>query len=305
MLSGDEPKQVTITIPQPPKISNATTAAKPATPATPPATGAATSPAAMTPAPETSAPKPAANPTIGHARVTSVPRGATITVDGATDPAWVTDMTVKDLKPGSHEFIVAKDGYVTQKLIQNVRAGETTSFTAVLVISGATLKISSVPDGANIFLDGKKTDQTTPADVHVDAGSHKIVVRKPGFREENTMVDVKDGDTYPFAPTMESNKAGGNNNNNQNNSVQVPPRLEQMLQRATQAGKGVLALITNPPGATLASNGQDWGKTSPFFGPLAPGTYHVTISMAGYRSQQRDIIIEAGKYNQVTVKLNP
>ena len=247
--------------------------------------------------------KTPAKPTTGAARVTSIPRGAKVTVDGVSNDAWVTDFTAKDLKPGSHEFTISKDGYVPQKMVQNITVGNTATFTAVLVVQGAVVTVNSDPDGANIVLDGKPTGQQTPADVKVDAGSHKIMVRKPGFREENTMVDLKDGESYKYAPTLESMRGGSGGNARAQFNPQQLVRFEQMMQNARKQGKGVVVVISEPAGATITSNGQAWPAPTPFMGPLTPGTYHVTVSLAGYRSVQKDIMVEAGKASQNNVKL--
>ncbi len=245
--------------------------------------------------------KSSAKPITGAARVTSIPRGASVAIDGDINDAWVTDFTAKDLKPGSHEFTISKDGYVPQKMIQNITVGNTASFTAILVVQGAVVSINSDPSGANIVLDGMPTGQQTPADIKVDSGSHKIMVRKPGFREENTTVDLKDGDTYKYSPTLESMKSGGGNAGGQAN-LQQQARFEQMIQNASKLGKGVVIIVTNPPGATISSNGKDWPKPTPFMGTLAPGSYHVTVALTGYKTVQKDITVEAGKASQNNFK---
>lgn len=50
-----------------------------------------------------------------------------------------------------------------------------------------TLKVNSVPEGARIYLDGKKTGLVTPATIEgIQEGKHKITVRLRGMRVRNT-----------------------------------------------------------------------------------------------------------------------
>ena len=78
-----------------------------------------------------------------------------------------------------------------------------------------------------------------------------------------------------------------------------------MLQNASKASKGVVVVITNPVGANISSNGLNWSHPTPYLGPLAPGIYHVSISLQGYQTVQRDITVEVGKAAAVNVQLKP
>lgn len=42
---------------------------------------------------------------------TSNPAGASIRLDGASDPTWVTPYTISDIAPGTHRIVFAKEGY--------------------------------------------------------------------------------------------------------------------------------------------------------------------------------------------------
>jgi hypothetical protein len=42
---------------------------------------------------------------------TSTPAGASIRLDGESDPAWVTPYTIADIAPGTHQVVFYKQGY--------------------------------------------------------------------------------------------------------------------------------------------------------------------------------------------------
>ena len=42
---------------------------------------------------------------------TSTPTGASIRLDGESDPTWVTPYTIADIAPGTHEVVFYKQGY--------------------------------------------------------------------------------------------------------------------------------------------------------------------------------------------------
>jgi hypothetical protein len=49
----------------------------------------------------------------GQITVDSTPQGAQVQLDGATDPTWVTPLSVSSLDPGPHSITISKSGYVT------------------------------------------------------------------------------------------------------------------------------------------------------------------------------------------------
>ena len=105
--------------------------------AQPGATAGTEQPASVpaTPAPKTEARKPerraepAVKPTpalkYGKIFVSSSPQGAQITVDGRSDPDWVTPRTVEGLAAGSHTVILSREGFSPARRSIAVEAGRT------------------------------------------------------------------------------------------------------------------------------------------------------------------------------------
>jgi hypothetical protein len=59
---------------------------------------------------------------------------------------------------------------------------------------GGTLMLSSVPAGAAIFIDGRRWNQNTPAQIALRPGTYKITLEKDGARVAES-VEIRNGST--------------------------------------------------------------------------------------------------------------
>lgn len=69
-------------------------------------------------------------------------------------------------------------------------------------------------------------------------------------------------------------------------------------------GKGHLIINTIPAGASVSVNGSSIG-TSPVTVDVDPGTYAISISLAGYNNASTSVTIEAGSTHTLNVSLTP
>lgn len=214
---GANPAEVT-----PPSVATNPPASSTQTPSTP--TGAEatkpnpqaptnpTAPATQPPAAETTPPAPAAvtkaetpvAPTAasktGKLMVESNVRGAHISLDGETDPAWVTPHTFADLSPGRHEIFVAMDGYNPASQNVHVNVGRTSTARLNLaeaapvkptpsqppaqpaadsgLADNATIIIETRPGAYEIQVDGKPAG-TSPARATISPGEHTYTIKCP------------------------------------------------------------------------------------------------------------------------------
>jgi serine/threonine-protein kinase len=240
----------------------------------------------------------------GEARITSSPAGAKITIGGASQAKWITPYTLAQLQPGKYDVTVAKAGYVSQTKEITVTGGKQASATFELVQAGSTINVTSEPAGASIFLDGRATGKSTPAILNVDRGKHNIEVRKAGFSEENTNINLTDGETYSFAPTLVSKNAT------------AQQKAEQRQRRGgffgkifggggqkMPAGKGLVVVRSTPGGATVMRNGRPTEGVTPLRVPLDPGNYSITLRLDGYKNSQQTFNVTAGKTTEVNAVL--
>jgi type II secretory pathway pseudopilin PulG len=217
----------------------------------------------------------------GELKFASQPDGARVEVDGWSEPTWVTPFTASNLAAGPHRVVFSKAGFSPETRAVEVAAGKSDSVSAQLRPAVSTLHINSTPLNAAIWVDGKDTGRTTPADISVEKGEHRILVRKQGYKDAiATPKPLAEGESYSYAPILTFQQsfwrklAGGES---------VP------------SGKGVLHVQTKPEGATITLNGLLAPRKTEAHWVLDPGTYDVVLQKDGYKPAHRTAVVELGK----------
>ncbi len=244
--------------------------ADPAATTTPEATPASTTtaeagppakPSAVTtnPPPEPRPARPAAPavPRAGSLAVTSNIPGAQITVDGKTDPSWVTPFTVPGLAPGNHSVLVVKDGYAVVQRNIVVEPGGAATLTVDLAVPSGEVNIITTPPGIDVLIDGQPAGKT-PAQKSVKVGRHTFTLQAPGMD--------------PYSGTFEIRSDG----------YVITKRID--LTGAVEASTGVVEVRTVPPGARVTSGGKPLGRTTPTNLRLPAGRHMLSLSLEGYQT---------------------
>jgi len=217
------------------------------------------------------------------------PAGAKVEIDGWSEPTWVTPFTASHLAAGTHTVVFSKPGYLPQtRSVQSV-AGKSVDISAALNTAAATVVVTSNPQGANIWVDGKDTGMTTPSQLTTEKGQHRISVRKPGFRDVSTEETLAEGQTFSFSPVLLSQDTPSDS-----------ARGSSVLRRFFGAdtipeGKGLVHVRTSPEGATIMVDGRTAPKKSNAKWPAEPGVYSIVLQMEGYKSVHRNIKLQKGK----------
>jgi serine/threonine-protein kinase len=295
--------------PQPPPPPTAETATTPAETPTP-ATTAAPEPPLQAPTPRAAskskakaaavppAPVPQPSPvspealSTGTVHVTSTPPGASVTIDGSG--SFVTPFDSPPLKAGTHSFIVSKLGWSTVQRKFDVVAGKATSLDVSLAVSGAVVEVQSDPPGAAILLDEQPTNKFTPARLAVPQGEHKIRLRMEGYKDENTVIQLAEGQTFSLSPKLAPAKAS---------------KLRRLFGGGgSPEDMGTLEVTTRPSGAHVTLNNAAVAQTTPAKVAAKPGKYDLAIILPGYKAVHRTVEIEKGKtlgVDEVLVKEKP
>jgi predicted Ser/Thr protein kinase len=279
-------------------------------PAETPASGSAAPPttqtteqppaAAPTDAPAPAAAKPEAEPAAaapakaGSVRLTSTPPGAAVQLDGRSEPAWITPVTIGDLKPGVHTVILSRDGYLPQSHVVRIAAGRKANLALSLGRGGGTLALKSSPPGAKILVDGKDSGKRTPAELRVDPGLHTIALRLDGYKEATTTTKLGAGDTFHFAPELEKAPSAG--------EVIASP-FKRLFGGGIPEGKGQVEVKSKPKGALIFINGKQYDRPTPEKIDLDPGSYTLRVQMDGYQPFETRVQIEKGKSAKVDARL--
>jgi serine/threonine protein kinase len=224
----------------------------------------------------------------GQLTINSAPEGATIRLDGRTDPSWITPLNIPGLAPGQHTVSIAKAGYSQETRTIEVASNSKSFLVVQLALAGVIASLNSDPAGAAVFIDGKNTGRVTPVQISVDKpGMHTLLLKKQGYLEESTMANLQAGQSFRFAPalkplgTTDDIKIGGG-------------KFKRIFGGGDTAGMGTVNVKTQPKGAQVAVNNRILDKSSPLQFYLNPGNYVIDIAMSGYKDIHRVISVEKG-----------
>ena len=234
----------------------------------------------------------------GQITVDSTPQGAQVQLDGATDPTWVTPLSVSSLDPGPHSITVSKGGYVTDSRTVKVVSGSKSSVVIHLNQLSATLSVTSNPPGANIYVDGRDMGKLTPAQVSVNKGQHVVLIRKPGYIDETASAQFALGQTVALSPTL---RALGNVDN-----IRTVGKMKKLFGgNSGQPGQGTVSIRTQPKGAQVAVNQHMLDKGSPVEVMLDPGNYVIDITLSGYAPISKVVTVDKGGKSVLDETMQP
>jgi hypothetical protein len=239
----------------------------------------------------------AATAVLAELTVSSVPAGAQITFDGS--PLCQSPCTLTDIAPGEHVVAASKSGFTPQSRTIHLKAGTSTVALQLNAVAATTLMVSSTPAGGAIVIDGRDTGRLTPTLFSFDRpGTHTVTVKRTGYLEETSTVNVQSGQAANtnvtlkrLGETEDIRGAGG--------------KFKKVFGHGESASMGIVSVKTQPKGAQIMVNNRTLDKTAPFDFYLNPGTYEINISMAGYRTLRRVINVEQGEKVAIEESLTP
>jgi len=221
-------------------------------------------------------------PTTGAIDVTSSPSGANVYVDSVYYGA--SPQLCSGLIPGGHTLEVMKPGYDTWKQTVSVVVGQTTHIQASLSASQqyGSLYISSNPQGANVYLNGKYYGLTPRTIGSLLPDTYTLELTKSGYYEWTKSVRI-------YA--------------NQETTV------SKSLEKITVPTTGTLSVTSNPSYATITVDGVSYGVTDPAF-PLiingvSAGRHTVRAELEGYNDETTSVSVAVGASTPVSFSLSP
>ena len=166
---------------------------------------------------------------IGTLVIESTPPDANVSIGGKY--AGKTPFT-SNMEQGELEVKVYLDGYTSFESTVSVIKAETKTVTANLAILPGSLKISSTPAGASVFLNGEPSRQTPTEIKDLKAGTYTVKLEKEGYDSEE-------------------------------HEVKVPPGKQTEITYTLSTNMGGIDLLVNPPGVTIYLDGKKVGVTEP------------------------------------------
>ena len=125
--------------------------------------------------------------------VDTIPADATAMLDNRPDSACTTPCAL-DATPGQHMVSISRQGYQTEHRTVTVADTAVELPTVALRVPGGVLMLASSPAGARIYVNGKASDQVTPAKLVLPPGRYDIAIEKNGKRSYK-QVEVQNGGT--------------------------------------------------------------------------------------------------------------
>src|SRR3954466_1422666 len=236
-------------------------------------------------------------PLVAQLTVSSVPAGAQITFDGS--PLCQSPCTLTDIAPGQHVVAATKAGFNSQSRTIHLKPGTSTVALQLNAVAATTLMVSSTPPGGAIVIDGRDTGRLTPTLFSFDRpGTHTVAVKRSGYLEETSTVNVQSGQAANASVTLkrlgeteEIRGAGG--------------KFKKVFNRGSASSMGIVSVKTQPKGAQILVNNRALDKTAPYDFYLNPGTYVIDITMPGYRSLHRVVDVQEGDKVAIEESLTP
>jgi len=125
-------------------------------------------------------------------RIETRPPGASVWMDGR--PAGETPLSIKDLRPGTHQLRLSLEGHAPSELIFEVPEGTSAvplSFIMPPLLAPA--EIHSEPEAATVMVDNKVIGLTPIQKLSLNPGSHEIRIERTGFLPAVKKVEAHPG----------------------------------------------------------------------------------------------------------------
>ena len=131
---------------------------------------------------------------VGNIYVDSRSRGALILVDGKSTGSR-TPSLLESRSVGRHKIALRLPDHESSETQIEVALGRTDTVRLNLVLSPARLQLTSIPPGANIFIDGNARGQT-PKAMELKPGQHRIQLIKEGYESHESEQNYQPGQSY-------------------------------------------------------------------------------------------------------------
>ena len=141
--------------------------------------------------------------------------------------------------------------------------------------SEATVVADSTPQGATVYLDGRRQG-TTPLRISSQPGRRSLTFELDGYTSVQRTLNLSPGETR---------------------------RVDERLERDVRTGS--LRFESSPSGAEVFVDGRFLGTTPVGSREFDPGRYEVTFERSGYRTERRTVQVSVGSSDTVRANLAP
>ena len=206
----------------------------------------------------------------GTISISSAPSSANIYLDGTFK--GTTPLTIPNVPIGSHTIKLTKSGYNDVSKTVTVSSGRTTTVSESLNVQTGSIKVTSNPSGANIYLDGTFKGTTPKTISNVPTDSHTIKLTKSGYNDISKTVTVSSSQTTTVSESL---------------NVQT----------------GSIKVTSNPSGANIYLDGTFKGTTPTTLSSVPIGSHVIEITKSGYNDISKTVTVSSSHTTYVSENL--
>ncbi len=207
----------------------------------------------------------------GNIRVSSVPPGAKIFVDGKIAEKN-TPAVINDLSAGLHIVRLEKGGLVGAKQVF-ILPGVTSEIEISIKPGFGSLSVASIPSGGEVVIDGKNLGITPVALDTFPSGEHRLTVILDNFEPYNEQIQIV-----------------------LNQRSNIKAELKELCS---------LYCISAPQGVKVKLDGKSHGHTPLTIVNIKGGSHQVSLHHPGYISYSTEVNTVSGKMDSVKYALEP
>ena len=174
------------------------------------------------------------------------------------------------------------------------------SFGVAMMAGFGAVDMNVKPNQAEVWVDGKYVAEARdldgyPSYLWLKQGPHHVVVYKGGYRRFEEDVDVRAGMKADLKVRLER----GESEPPRRLAADATPRLE-----ARRDEKGEIRLKLRPGDASVYVDGEFRGPAQELRNlTLPPGHHRIEASRPGFRTLDRDVVVEAGRSSDLDLEL--
>jgi len=183
--------------------------------------------------------------------------------------------TISEISRGAHKLEFAKYRYFTlQQEVDIEGLGKTQAIDISLQPAWGLVEFSTLPEGAELFIDDRLIGQTPLSAEVLETGS-QLSLKAPGYKTQSKQVTVKAG------------------------SKAEHPLIEMIV------ADGTVAINSSPQGASITIN-KEFKGTTPMDVAIAPFAKHrIELFLEGYLKAKQSVSVKPEQQTQVSVNLTP
>jgi len=204
-------------------------------------------------------------PPLGDLHIESKPSGALVYLDGMEQGN--TPLRLFSLEKGMYNLTITKKGYRNFTKSVNISPLEINDLSVTLKKSFGSISIISKPEGALVFINGKRSG-STPLDMKkMKEGRYDVVIKKTDYADWKKEVVVKPEELVTLSAEMDITY-------------------------------GSLHITSKPPGAHVYIEGEKRADTPVTLENVKEGSINVRVEKECYNSMAKNVRIRAKKISE-------